>query len=73
MNDEKVLHFGPVYGRPVGQSMALCAPKVDFQTSVSMSRTLTITCGSCLRILANCNEPDAIRAARARGNGVNQK
>lgn len=69
MSDEKLVHFGPVYGRPVGQSMALCAPKVDSGKSTTMTRTMTITCDHCLRILTNCNEPDAIRAARARGEG----
>lgn len=69
MTNDKLIHFGPVYGRPVGQSMALCAPEVVSGESRTMTRNLTVTCDRCLRILTNCNEPDAIRAARASGKG----
>lgn len=47
-SDERV-HFGPVYGRPVGSSMALCDSVLpQAGRSRTMSRSLKmITCADC--------------------------
>jgi hypothetical protein len=48
-SDERVIHFGPVYGRPVGTSMSLCDSTLPpHGSSRTMSRSLKmITCSNC--------------------------
>jgi hypothetical protein len=61
-SEDKVIHFGPVYGRRAGQSMALCdsalPPAGDSRT---MSRSLKmITCNKCdeaIQDMVNENPP----------------
>lgn len=50
---ETRVHFGPVYGRPVGSSMALCASALpEPGASRTMSRSLKmVTCADCDRII----------------------
>ena len=61
-SEERVVHFGPVYGRKTGQSMALCdivLPPAG--TSRTMSRSLKmIPCHKCdeaIQDLVNENPP----------------
>jgi len=52
MKSQATVHFGPVWGRPVGQSMALCmADKDPGKEPRTMTRTATVTCPDCIKLL----------------------
>jgi hypothetical protein len=61
-SEDKAIHFGPVYGRRAGQSMALCDSVLPpAGTSRTMSRSLKmITCDKCdqaIQEMVNENPP----------------
>lgn len=61
-SEEKVVHFGPVYGRPTGTSMALCDSTLPpHGSSRTMSRSLKmVTCDKCdqaIQDMVNENPP----------------
>ena len=46
------VHFGPIWGRPSGYSMALCVTeKPNTSDSYTITRRATVTCKTCLDIL----------------------
>ena len=60
MNDQEAVHFGPVYGRPSGSSMALCIdPTSRPAGSRTMTRRATITCHNCLKLMTEDQRKEA--------------
>lgn len=64
---QKPVHFGPVWGRPPSQSMALCMDGKEPGTeSRTMTRTAKITCAACLGLLSI----HQLTAAQAKDGGA---
>lgn len=52
MKSEGFVHFGPVWGRPVGQSMALCmGGKEPDREPRTLTRSATVTCPDCIKLM----------------------
>ena len=55
-----LVHFGPVWGRPVPSSMALCmADKAPGLESRTMTRSATVTCPECLKLMTDARSKKA--------------
>jgi hypothetical protein len=61
MIDAELVHFGPVWGRPVSRSMALCmADKDPGLESRTMTRSATtVTCPACLHLMTDTRAIEA--------------
>lgn len=49
---DEAIHYGPIYGRGAGASLALCLPKIEERGSNTMSHSLHLVgCRTCQRLL----------------------
>lgn len=52
----EIIHFGPIYGRPEGETLALCSPRGP---SLMSSDESAVTCEACLGYLEAMQEGEA--------------
>jgi len=61
MIDAMLVHFGPVWGRPVSRSMALCMAQKDpgLESRTMTRSSATVTCPECLKLMTDARVIEA--------------